>query len=440
MFTFWLIIIAVLVTIFLGFVTKINAGLFGLAFSFIIGTFVLRMSINQLLALWPVRIMFMLIAVNLFYNFSTLNGTIEKLAMSVLWKFRKVHYLWPIAIALTSFIICVIGSGFFAAIAMLSPIAYVFAKKTKTNPLLGQVAVVYMASAGGQFFITSTGAIVRGLLGDAGFESVSITYTFYNLFACLLLAALYLSIAYFMSKSSKVNPNLESASDDKELEFTKPEPFDQKQKINLILIVAMIGLLVIPYLLVILFPASKAISTIAGYMDVGYLAIVFSVLALLFKLGDEKAAIKMIPWNIIILIAGISTLISIATRLGVVDALTNMASSGDSKVFTAVLMAFIAGAMSIFSSANGVVFPALFPVVGSICTATGIPPGFLFSCIIVGALSTGISPMSTAGGLSLGGSPNDKTSDYMYKSLWLFPLIGHIAVLIFVGIITAIFF
>jgi di/tricarboxylate transporter len=437
---FWLIIVAVLATIALGFITKINAGLFGLAFSFLIGTFFLGMSINSLLALWPVKIMFILIAVNLFYNFATLNGTVEKLAMSILWKFRKVHYLWPIGIALASFIVCVIGSGFFAVIAMLSPIAYVFAKKTRSNPLLGQIAVVYLASAGGQFFVTSTGAIVRGILINIGFEEVSITYTFYNLFACTIMAIVYLCIATFMSRKAKINPNQTSNTGDTALDITKPEPFDEKQRITLTLIFGMIVLLIIPYIMVILMPKNSIIIKFSQYMDVGFLAVIFSILAVFLKLGDEKSAIKMIPWNIIILISGISILISIASSMGVVDALTGMATVSGSRIMTAVLMTFIAGTMGIFSSTNGVVFPTLFPVVANIAMHTGLPAPFLFSCIIVGAISTGISPMSTAGGLSLGASPDDITSNHMYKSLWIFPVVGHISMLIIVGIVTAIFF
>jgi di/tricarboxylate transporter len=201
----------------------------------------------------------------------------------------------------------------------------------------------------------------------------------------------------------------------------------------------MMLLLVVPFFLSTLFPENKLFSLLTRYMDVGFLAIIFSIIASLLKLADEKTAIKLIPWNIILLIAGISILVAIATKLGIVKSLTDMVGSSGSKVATAVLITFIAGIMSMFSSANGVVFPTLFPAIPTLSAAAGLPAPFLMVCIVVGALSTGISPMSTAGGLSMGASQNDKTSDYMYKSLWILPLAGHLSVLILAGLITAIF-
>jgi di/tricarboxylate transporter len=438
MFVFWLIIVALVVTIALGFVTKLNAGFYGFAFAFLIGTFVLKISINELLSFWPVRIMFLILTVNLFFNFASINGAMEKLAMSLLWKFRSLRHLWPLGLILVTFVVCVMGSGFFATIAMLSPIAYIFAKKTRMNPLPGQIIVVYMSSTGGEFFTTSTGAIVRGLLADIGFEASAITYTFYNMFAVLLLTLLYILIAWFISRKFKFSID-GSGGAGEIMDIEKPEPFDKKQKTTLALIIVMMLLLVIPFFLSTLFPGNKVFLLLTRYMDVGFLAIIFSIIAALLKLADEKTAIKLIPWNIILLISGISMLVAIATKMGVVKALTDMVGSSGSMVTTAVLITFIAGIMSVFSSANGVVFPTLFPAIPTLSAAAGLPVPFLMACIVVGALSTGISPMSTAGGLSMGASPNDSTSDYMYKSLWIFPLAGHLLVLIFVGIITAIF-
>jgi di/tricarboxylate transporter len=176
----WLILGAVILTIGLSFATQINAGLFGMAFSYIIGTFVLGNSPSALINMWPIRICFMLISLSLFYNFANLNGTLEKIGLKILWLFRGAPYLWPIAIAVAAFSIGALGSGSFSTFAMLTPIAYVLAKETNMNPIIGQIAVIYASAASAEFFITAQGAIVRGLIFDAGYQDHATAYSLYR--------------------------------------------------------------------------------------------------------------------------------------------------------------------------------------------------------------------------------------------------------------------
>lgn len=428
MFEFTVIIIALVLAVALGFITKVNSGLYALAFSFLIGTFVLHYSVGQLLAMWPVKICFVLFSVNFFYNFFVLNGTMDKLASKILWAFRKAPQYLPFGIFIVATVIGALGSGLYGTVAMLAPVAYVISKKTKTNPLPGQISVMYGASAGGALFITSTGAAVRTIIADCGYEAQATTYAMYNFLGTLLLAILYVTISFFIFR--KDFKAIDTVSLD------RPEPFDKKQKQSLALIGIMVFCLVAPYLLSYLIKGNAVVDMLVKYMDVGFLSIILSIVAILMKLGDQKQALSKVSWNVILLISGISILVSIASDLGVIEAMTDLVSASGSNVFISVLMAFIAAVMSVFSSANGVVIPTLYPAVQGLSLSTGLSAGFLFTVIKVGSSATGVSPMSTAGSLSLGCAPDDKTENFMFKAFCVCPFIGLALVLAIIAVVS----
>ena len=64
------------------------------------------------------------------------------------------------------------------------------------------------------------------------------------------------------------------------------------------------------------------------------------------------------------------------------------------------IMGATAGIMSLFSSGLGVVFPTLLPTVSSVAeTVGGLNPIELGSLVVIGGTITGLSPVSTTGGM-----------------------------------------
>jgi hypothetical protein len=80
MFVSLLIILAIILSILLGEKFNINTGLIALAFAYLIGCFVLGMSVKDLLATWPTQLFLVIFSVSLFFNFAVVNGTLNKLA------------------------------------------------------------------------------------------------------------------------------------------------------------------------------------------------------------------------------------------------------------------------------------------------------------------------------------------------------------------------
>lgn len=201
--------------------------------------------------------------------------------------------------------------------------------------------------------------------------------------------------------------------------FKKPEAFTRKQKTTLtLMIVMMIVVLAFP-LLKIFMPSQPFIKYMAGKIDVGLVAIIFAVIALLLDLAPQKEAIAKIPWNTIVMIAGAGMLIAVAVKAGTITMLSNWVGSNVPKPLIPIAFSIIGAIMSFFSSTTGVVTPALFPLIPGLASSTGIAAPVLFACTVLGAQSSAISPFSSGGSLILGSSPKEEDRNELFNRLLL---------------------
>ena len=404
-----IIIIAIIVAIGLGYVTKINTGLYAISFAYLIGTYVMGLSPSKITAMWPMKLFFIIFAVSLFYNFSMSNGTLEKVAMHILYKFRRNSGVLSYIVFFIATLIAGMGAGYFAVMAFLCPIALLLCKRSNMSTVEGVIAVSFGALAGANFMTSMSGLIFRGLIDAAGYQSQSFVYCTSIFIMTLLIPILLLTGLKVLNKKGR---------QESVLEIAKPEKFNKKQRYNLYLIVALIVIVLLPPLLHSLLPTSNIITMINKYNDVGYVAVLLSVVGLLLKLADEKQVISRVPWGTLIMICGVGMLIGIAVKAGTIKLLAGWITQSIPPFFVPVVIAAIAGVMSFFSSTLGVVAPTLFPIVPILAEETGINPMVLFTCIVMSSQSTGgVSPFSSGGSLALSSCENQQDVDELFKKL-----------------------
>lgn len=372
-----LILCAIILAIALGYRTKINTGFFGIVFAYIIGTFYLGIKPGDIIKMWPISIFFVILAISLFYNFAMTNGTLEKLAQHMLYRTRKVPKLLPFAIFIAATILAALGAGFFAVMAFFTPITMLLCRKTGLSPLIGALAVNYGALCGNNFMISPGGVVFIGLMNQAGYEAVSYGFEFQIFLASFVVPIVVLSLLILFNTRKKGNADV--------VEISLPEAFNAVQKKTLALVVSMIVVVLIFPILHIIFPQVGLIKTLDKAIDVGLVAVVFAVLALLMNLGDEKEVIKKVPWGTLIMICGVGMLISVAIKAGTVKLIAGFVTDTIPAPVVPIVMAAIGGFMSFFSSTMGVVTPALFPLVPNLAEASGIDAAVLFSAIVIGA-------------------------------------------------------
>ena len=410
-----LIVAAIVLAVFLGYKTKINTGFFCIVFAYLIGCFAVGLKTKDVIGMWPTSTMFVIISVSLFYNFAALNGTLEKLSGSLLYACRKFPGMLPFALFFVAVILSVMGAAYFTVLAFLAPITMAICEESKMDKLTGAVAINCGALAGGNFPTAALGVIFRGLM-DTAYEGAglpALADTFgpeMKVFGLAIVFSLILiAIFRFGFKSNR--------EIGKGVTFKKPEAYDPKQKTTLRLMLIMMAVVLIFPLLKLLFPNVGFIKTVAGKIDVGLVAFIFTVIALLLKLAPQKDIIAKVPWNTILMIAGAGMLIGVAVKAGTIEAVSHWIGNNVPTFLVPIAFSFIGAFMSFFSSTTGVVCPALFPLSPGIAAATGLNPITLFACTILGAQSSAISPFSSGGSLILGSYGNDEERNKLFNRL-----------------------
>ena len=296
------ILAAIVICIILGYTTKINIGLFAIAFSYLIGCFGMGMKAHEIVELWPLKIFFVIFAVTLFYNFPLANGALEKLSNHLIYKCRHFPAFLPLVIFLVATIIAGLGAGYYTVLATMAPMILLLSKRTNLNLVIATLSVNYGALAGANFITSQSGVIFRELMRGAGVANDN-TFTYVlGIFAVTFIMPMIVLGAYSFinAKNSKIA-----------IQTTIPEPFDNKQKQSLILIFIMMAIVLIVPILNLLMPQVSAIQFLNARIDIGFIAIFFALVSLFLKLGDEKAEIALIPWNTLIMICGVGMLISL---------------------------------------------------------------------------------------------------------------------------------
>lgn len=387
------IIAAIIISIVLGYTTKINIGLFAIAFSYLIGCFGMNLNAYEIIELWPLKIFFVIFAVTLFYNFSLANGALEKLCSHLIYKCRRFPAFLPLAIFFVATIIAGLGAGYYTVLATMAPMILVLSQRTNLNIIIATLSVNYGALAGANFITSQSGVIFRELMRGAGVANDNaFTYGLGIFAATFLMPVVVLGIYSFINaKNSKIA-----------IQTVVPEPLDKKQKQSIMLIFIMMAAVLIVPILNLLIPNVEAIQLLNARIDIGFIAIFFALISLFMKLGDEKTVIALIPWNTLIMICGVGMLIGLGVEVGVIYELTEWLSTNVPVWMIPILVFIISAIMSVFASTLGVVAPTLFPMVPALAVASGLSPLFLFICIVVGAQSSSISPFSSGGSLILG--------------------------------------
>ncbi|MCD7838722.1 MAG: SLC13 family permease [Clostridiales bacterium] len=408
------IIASIALAVFLGYRTQINTGFFCIVFAYLIGCFWMGLAPKALIAFWPTNTMFVIIAVSLFYNVAAANGTLEKISRSLLYACRKFPGMLPFALFFVAVILSVMGAAYFTVLAFLAPITMLICDEANMDKLTGAVAINCGALAGGNFPTAALGVVFRGLMDTAyegaeaeAIDSFSSTLMMFGL--AIVGSLIVITIFRFGFK--------ENRSIGKGVTFAKPETFTKPQKQTLYLILTMMAVVLVFPVLKLILPNVSFISTVAGKIDVGLIAFIFAVIALLLKLAPQKEIIAKVPWNTVLMIAGAGMLIAVAVEAGTIDMLSNWIGSNVPTFFVPLAFSLVAAVMSFFSSTTGVVCPALFPLIPGLASATGLSATALFTCTVLGAQSSAISPFSSGGSLILGSCGNEETRNKLFNRL-----------------------
>ena len=396
----------------LGFVRKTNVGLVCLGLSLVLGT-IGGMSAGDIYKGFPYKLFATLLGTMLFFSLIQENGTLTQVSRKMTKICGKNTFLVPVIIYAVSFLLSAAGPGAISVQTVMVLFAVPLGINMGINPVLMGVMAILGAVGGTASPIALTGIIVSDLLAEMNM-SIQPSKVFIGVMVNNLLCAVFVYVAYRGWKIHGTGTVVQGES----AAMEKDEKLTGNQKISL----AAMAVLVI--------------SVVGFSKDIGLICFTLSLILILLRAGDEKKAVKMIPWNTLILICGVNVLMNIAKTMGGIDLLSDCLASFMTKLTAAPLIGLTGGIMSWFSSANGVVFPTLIPTVGDIAAQVGGASAVqMVAAIVCSATVAGISPMSTGGSLVLASYAQEKDCDEKEQQkifVQLFGISGFCVSLVFI--------
>ncbi len=176
-------------------------------------------------------------------------------------------------------------------------------------------------------------------------------------------------------------------------------------------------------------------------MDVGTGAIIAASIMTLARASNEEQAVKTMPWNVILMVSGVTVLISILEKKGGMDLFTTILARFSTQRSVTGVMGFVTGLISVYSSSSGVVLPAFMPTIPGLIQKIGggVDPMALASSVNVGAHLVDVSPLSTLGALCIANAARSENRKALFNKLLIWGLsmsvIGAIVCWVFFGLL-----
>jgi di/tricarboxylate transporter len=187
-----------------------------------------------------------------------------------------------------------------------------------------------------------------------------------------------------------------------------------------------------------LFILGLVAATVVGLgADVGMAAFAGSVVLIVFRLADESRAVQSVPWGVILMVCGVSTLVAVLEQTGGTDRLAELLARVATPATAPALVALACGVVSVYSSTTGVVLPAFLPLVPGLVGHLGGDPLVLASAVVVGGNVADASPLSTIGALCLASAGAGEDRRRLFNRLLAWGLTMPLVAAAGYGLVTA---
>jgi hypothetical protein len=218
----------------------------------------------------------------------------------------------------------------------------------------------------------------------------------------------------------------------------KPEPFTLKQWYTIIAIFLLIVFVIVPALPFMQGVFRKEVLNLIS--NVGSVAFILAGILMLLNAADSKAAVKAMPWSVIMLVCGVTVLIEVMDRAGGLSAMVKMIGATSGPVTVNFWLGLWTGVISAYSSSSGVVMPMFLPLVpGLVKEVAGADVIAMISSINIGSHLVDTSPLSTLGALCIACAGEHEDKQKLFRNLLIWGLsmaiVGALACLLFFGVL-----
>ncbi len=409
-------LIALLLVVAVGSFLPVNLGILSIALALIVGSVVGGIKVSQIVAGFPAGLFLTLLGVTLFFSQARANGTLDRISVFAVTIARGRAGVIPVVFFVLALMFASIGPGNIAAVALLAPLAMAAAGRAGVPAFLMAIMVCCGANAGALSPFAPTGVIAGGLMANIGLENTK----WINYFSLLAAQSTVGFAGYFALGGMRL---LFASNSGNALEPAPQAPsLTWQQKLTLTLMIVLV------------------LSVLLFKIDITIGAFVCAAVLSLARAADEKEALSAMPWNVILMVCGVTILIGVAEKTGGMEMLTTLLSSLSTPNSVTAVMAFVTGLISVYSSSSGVVLPAFLPTIPGLIGKLGGGDAFaIASSINVGAHLVDVSPLSTLGALCIANAAPDVDRKRLFNQMLAWGLsmclVGALICYVFFGLI-----
>ena len=417
----------------------LNVGFLGIAFGIIVGGIFSNITAAKIMNAFPLSLFMILVGVTFLFGMAQTNGTMEKLTAYSVRACKGNTALVPLIIYILCTFVTTIGPGNIAGCALMAPVSMAIASKVKMPAFLMTLLVVGACNGAAFSPFAPTGIISNGIIAKCAPE-LGIPADYLNTLAWKIhfnstIAQGFVNIGgFFVMGGLKWLREQKGAALDIDELAPKPEPFNAAQKTTLLLVAILIILVVVPGLPGVKGTLPKTITNMLS--NVGSISFVLSIVLMLTGYGDSKAAVKVMPWSVIMMVCGVSVLIDVMDKAGGLNFLVEVMASVAGPTTICFWTAFVPAVISAYSSSSGVVMPMFLPMTPGLVELTGGDPIAIISAIDVGSHLVDTSPLSTLGALCIASAGEEEDKGVLFRKL----LIWGLSMSIVSGIVCYVFF
>ena len=394
----WISATALFIAVTLSMVTTINVGIVCLASAWIVGVLLGGMSVGDLLEGFPTQLFVTLAGVTLLFSMARGNGTLERITERAVRLCRGHRGILPIMFFFLALGLSTIGPGSIGTCALLAPPAMAVAARTGISFFLMSLMIGNSALAGSLSPFSPTGVVANSVMARMGFPGLEWITFFNNVLGHTLVA--------FAGFALLGGLKLFRGGEQYAAAAAKPnQPFEPRHWVTLTVIIALL------------------VGVIGFNFEVGMTALTASVILTFARAVDEKDAIRGMPWGVILMVTGVTVLISLMEKTQGLALFTDLLVRVSTPNTVTAVVAFVTGVVSVYSSTSGVVLPAFLPTVpGLVARLGGVDPIAVASAMNLGSHLVDLSPLSTSGALCLAGIPAGVDPQGLFNKLLIWGL------------------
>ncbi|HEX4934231.1 MAG TPA: SLC13 family permease, partial [Gemmatimonadaceae bacterium] len=296
---------ALVVAIVVSMTSRLNVGLLSLAFTWVLGVHVAGLKPDVVMDGFPVTLFLTLVGVTLLFGIADTNGTLSRLAhRGVRLTGGDARFL-PLIFFVLAFALSAVGPGSISSVALLIPLAMAIAEQSGVSHFLTALMVANGANAGNLSPISTVGVIANSAMERAGLGG----HEWRVFIANFVVHAVVSLAAWFVLARVTASRNIPDASAASPGQVARPtdaplDALDRGQRLTILVIAAWI------------------VGVVGFRLSLGLSAFAAAVVLLLLRAGDEGASVRNIPWSVILMVSGVTTLIALLEKTGGMDLFT----------------------------------------------------------------------------------------------------------------------